>query len=43
MRIDKIQTNKKEYLDMLLLADEQESMLDKYTENLCNNRRIAAD
>ena len=26
MRIDKIQTNKKEYLDMLLLADEQESM-----------------
>ena len=32
MRIDKIQTNKKEYLDMLLLADEQESMIDKYLE-----------
>lgn len=30
MRIDKIQTNKKEYLDMLLLADEQESMIDRY-------------
>lgn len=32
MRIDKIQTNKKDYLDMLLLADEQESMIDRYLE-----------
>lgn len=32
MKIDKIQTNKKEYLDILLLADEQESMIDRYLE-----------
>lgn len=32
MRIEKIQENKKEYLDLLLLADEQESMIDRYLE-----------
>lgn len=26
-------TNKKEYLSLLLLADEQESMIDKYIDN----------
>lgn len=32
MRIEKITTNKKQYLDLLLLADEQEDMIDKYLE-----------
>lgn len=32
MRIEVIKTNKKKYLDLLLLADEQESMIDKYLE-----------
>lgn len=32
MHIKKITRNKKEYLDLLLLADEQESMIDKYLE-----------
>ena len=30
MRIEKIIDNKKQYLDLLLLADEQENMIDKY-------------
>ncbi len=30
MRIEKITNNKKRFLDLLLLADEQESMIDKY-------------
>ena len=33
MRIEKITNNKKQYLDLLLLADEQEDMIDKYLEN----------
>ena len=32
MEICKIETNKKKYLDLLLLADEQESMIDRYLE-----------
>ena len=32
MEIRKIETNKKEYLELLLLADEQESMIDRYLE-----------
>lgn len=30
MWIETIKTNKKQYLDLLLLADEQENMIDKY-------------
>ena len=30
MRIEKISENKKRFLDLLLLADEQENMIDKY-------------
>jgi GNAT superfamily N-acetyltransferase len=33
MRIEKITENKKQFLDLLLLADEQENMIDKYLEN----------
>ncbi len=33
MEIKKVTGAKKEYLDLLLLADEQESMVDKYLEN----------
>jgi len=33
MRIEKITNNKKQYLDLLLLADEQESMIDRYLES----------
>jgi len=33
MKIEKITHNKKQHLDLLLLADEQESMIDKYLEN----------
>ena len=33
MRIEKITHNKKQYLDLLLLADEQENMIDKYLAN----------
>lgn len=33
MRIEKVTNNKKQYLDLLLLADEQEDMIDKYLEN----------
>lgn len=32
MEIKKISENKKHFLDLLLLADEQESMIDKYLE-----------
>ena len=33
MRIEKITDNKKQYLDLLLMADEQENMIDRYLEN----------
>ncbi len=33
MRIEKITNNKKQYLDLLLLADESEEMIDKYLDN----------
>ncbi|MDP2835398.1 MAG: GNAT family N-acetyltransferase [Methanobacteriaceae archaeon] len=33
MRVEKITDNKKQYLDLLLLADEQENMIDKYLAN----------
>jgi len=33
MRIEKIIENKKQVLDLLLLADEQENMIDKYLPN----------
>ena len=32
MEIRKVETNKKRYLDLLLLADEQEDMIDRYLE-----------
>ncbi len=32
MRITEVQENKKQYLDLLLLADEQENMIDRYLE-----------
>ena len=32
MKINEIKENKKEYLDLLLLADEQENMIDRYLE-----------
>lgn len=32
MRIRRVVSNKKEYIDLLLLADEQEDMIDKYLE-----------
>ena len=32
MEIRKVETNKKRYLDLLLLADEQENMVDLYLE-----------
>ena len=32
MKIKQIHTNKKQFMDLLLLADEQESMIDKYLE-----------
>lgn len=32
MNVHKVSGNKKEYIDLLLLADEQESMIDKYLE-----------
>ena len=32
MNIKKVTGNKKEYLDFLLLADEQENVIDKYFE-----------
>lgn len=33
MRIEKITNNKKQYLDLLLLADESEDMIDRYLES----------
>jgi GNAT superfamily N-acetyltransferase len=33
LRIEKITNNKKQYLDLLLLADEQEDMIDRYLES----------
>ena len=33
MIIEKITNNKKQYLDLLLLADEQEDMIDRYLES----------
>ncbi len=33
MKIEKITENKKQFLDILLLADEQENMIDKYLPN----------
>lgn len=33
MRVEKITKNKKQYLDLLLLADESENMIDRYLEN----------
>ncbi|NLO71424.1 MAG: GNAT family N-acetyltransferase [Porphyromonadaceae bacterium] len=33
MKIEKICGNKKQFLDLLLLADEQENMIDKYLPN----------
>lgn len=32
MRIDKIETDRKRFLELLLLADEQESMIDRYLD-----------
>jgi len=32
MEIVQIQNNKKQFLDLLLLADEQERMIDKYLQ-----------
>lgn len=32
MKIEKVVHNKKQYLDLLLLADEQEDMIDRYLE-----------
>lgn len=32
MKIIRITSNKKRYLDLLLLADEQEDMIDRYLE-----------
>ena len=32
MEIRKVETDKKQYLDLLLLADEQEDMIDRYLE-----------
>ena len=32
MQITEIKENKKQYLELLLLADEQENMIDKYIE-----------
>ena len=32
MNISKVSNNKKAYIDLLLLADEQESMIDEYLE-----------
>lgn len=33
MNIHKVTTNKKQYLDLLLLADEQEDMIDRYLDD----------
>lgn len=33
MRIEEIKTDKKRFLELLLLADEQENMIDRYLED----------
>ena len=33
MKIIEVKENKKQYLDLLLLADEQEDMVDRYLDN----------
>lgn len=33
MRIEQVKENKKQYLDLLLLADEQEDMVDRYLDD----------
>ena len=33
MRIEPVNSDKKKYLDLLLLADEQEEMIDRYLED----------
>ena len=33
MKIIEVKENKKQYLDLLLLADEQEDMIDRYLDN----------
>lgn len=32
MKVEKISNNKKQFLDLLLLADEQEDMIDRYLD-----------
>lgn len=32
MKIQKVEENKKQYLELLLLADEQEDMIDRYLD-----------
>jgi len=43
MRIEKIIENKKQFLDLLLLADEQENMIlqKRLQNNACRDRRNA--
>lgn len=48
MNILKVATNKKQYLDLLLLADEQENMIDRYLERgemfaLSDGSRVLAE
>ena len=40
MKIRKVDTDKKEYLPLLLLADEQEDMIDRYLDRNCMSLRI---
>ena len=40
MRIVEVSENKKQYLDLLLLADEQEDMVDRY---LCKGKMYVLD
>ena len=47
MTIRKISQNKKQYLELLLLGDEQEDMIDRYLERgemyaLCDNNSVCA-
>lgn len=47
MMIRKISQNKKQYLELLLLGDEQEDMIDRYLERgemyvLCDNNSVCA-
>ena len=34
MKIIEVKENKKQYLDLLLLADEQENMIDRYLDKI---------